>query len=103
MSPPEWASGGRIFGIPGGEDQIRMYHPHVVVFDEMAAMWDAEQCWNTAHPVATQMIGVSSARPGWFAEECQTQPELEKPISMERILKHVEEKYPYPIDRSHCY
>jgi hypothetical protein len=98
----EWASGSRLFGIPGGEDQIRMYHPHVVVFDEMAAMEDAEQCWNTAYPVASQMIGVSSARPGWFAEECQIQSEIEKPLNMERILKHVEERYPYPIDRQHC-
>ena len=100
----EWVSGGRIFGIPGGEDQIRMYHPHVVVFDEMAAMWDAEQCWNTAHPVATQMIGVSSARPGWFAEMCEVGPEQEvTPVqrTIKAKLENALEKapYPYPIDR----
>jgi hypothetical protein len=100
----EWASGSRIFGIPGGEDQIRMYHPHVVVFDEMASMWDAEQCWNTAHPVATQMIGVSSARPGWFAEMCQVEAEHEQPTVVERMVKAKLERapYPYPIDRQHC-
>ena len=95
----EWESGSRLFGIPGGEDQIRMYHPHVVVFDEVAAMVDAEQCWNAAEPVSSQMIGVSTARPGWFAEECEMPPEVANPLSMEVILEKVKNRYPYPIDR----
>jgi len=95
----EWASGSRIFGIPGGEDQIRMYHPHVVVFDEVAAMVDAEQCWNAAEPVSSQMIGVSTARPGWFAEACQAPLLPEKAVTMQQILEKVANRYPYPIDR----
>jgi len=95
----EWASGSRIFGIPGGEDQIRMYHPHFVVFDEVAAMVDAEQCWNAAEPVSSQMIGVSTARPGWFAEQCQTPLLPETPVQMQQILEKVANRYPYAIDR----
>lgn len=95
----EWASGSRIFGIPGGEDQIRMYHPHVVVFDEVAAMVDAEQCWNAAEPVSSQMIGVSTARPGWFAEECQALEPVETPVRRMVKANLGKAPYPYPIDR----
>jgi hypothetical protein len=66
----EWKSGSRVFGIPGGENQIRMFHPMVVVFDEMAFMEDAEACYNAVEPVAKQIIGVSSAHPGWFGDQC---------------------------------
>ena len=66
----EWGNGSRVFGIPGGEHQVRMYHPGVMNFDEIGAMEDAQQCWDTASPVAVQMIGVSSARPGWMGDEC---------------------------------
>jgi len=67
----EWEDGGRLFGIPGGDDQIRMFHPTLVIFDEIGFMADAGQCWNVAHPVSQQMIGVSSAGPGWMADQCQ--------------------------------
>jgi hypothetical protein len=66
----EWANGSRMFGIPGGENQIRMFHPFVAVFDEMAFMADAEQCYSAVVPVAKQVIGVSSAHPGWFGDMC---------------------------------
>jgi hypothetical protein len=39
-------------------------------FDECAFLPEMEQCWNAATPVAQQMIGISAAHPGWFAEEC---------------------------------
>ncbi|HEV2522597.1 MAG TPA: hypothetical protein VGT24_09465 [Candidatus Acidoferrales bacterium] len=66
----EWANGSRMFGIPGGENQIRMFHPFVAVFDEMAFMEDAEACYNAVKPVAKQVIAVSSANPGWFGDMC---------------------------------
>lgn len=66
----EWANGSRIFGIPGGETQVRMFHPFCAVFDEMAFMEDAEACYNAVKPVSKQIIGVSSAHPGWMAEQC---------------------------------
>jgi hypothetical protein len=66
-----WADGGRVRAIPSGADQIRLHHPTIVIFDECAFLPEFEDCWNTAHPVAKQMIGVSSAGPGRFADMCQ--------------------------------
>lgn len=65
-----WANGGRIFGIPKGEHKIRLYHPTIYVMDEAAFLPEAEQCFNTAHPVAGQIIAISSAGPGWFGTQC---------------------------------
>ena len=65
-----WKNGSRIFGIPQGEHQIRMFHPMIAVFDEMAFMEDAEACFNAVLPVAKQIIGVSSAHAGWMADMC---------------------------------
>ena len=31
-----WKNGSRVLGIPKGEDQIRVHHPHGVLFDEAA-------------------------------------------------------------------
>jgi hypothetical protein len=66
----EWADGGRIFGIPKGEHKVRMWHPTIYVMDEAAFLPEAEQCYNAAHPVAKQIIAISSAGPGWFGDEC---------------------------------
>lgn len=66
----EWAEGGKLFGIPKGESKIRMYHPSLYVMDEAAFLPEAEQCYNAAHPVAKQIIAISSAGPGWFGDEC---------------------------------
>lgn len=66
----EWADGGRVFGIPKGEHKIRMFHPTIYIMDEAAFLPEAQACYDTAQPVARQIIAVSSAGPGWFAEEC---------------------------------
>jgi hypothetical protein len=66
----EWENGSRMFGIPGGENQIRMFHPFLAVFDEMAFMEDAEACYNAVKPVAKQIVGVSSAHAGWMGDMC---------------------------------
>lgn len=66
----EWASGGRIFGIPHGEHKLRLYHPTVYVMDEAAFLPEAEQCFNVALPVCKQIIAISSAGPGWFGGQC---------------------------------
>lgn len=65
-----WASGGRIFGIPKGEHKIRLYHPTIYIMDEAAFLPEAQQCFDTAQPVAGQIIAISSAGPGWFGNEC---------------------------------
>jgi hypothetical protein len=97
----EWENGSRLFGIPGGEHQIRMFHPFVAVFDEMAFMEDAEACFNAVRPVAKQIVGVSSAHPGWMADQCSdvgsTAPSLPETLS-----KLEKAPYPYPIDRQNC-
>lgn len=66
----EWKDGGRVFGIPKGEHKIRMFHPTIYIMDEAAFLPEAEQCYNAAHPVAKQIIAISSAGPGWFGDEC---------------------------------
>jgi hypothetical protein len=65
-----WADGGRVLAIPAGVHKIRLYHPTRYVMDEAAFLPEAEQCYNAAHPVAQQIIAISSAGPGWFGYEC---------------------------------
>lgn len=66
-----WKNGGRILGVPAGEHQIRTYHPSGYIMDECAFLPEAEACWNTVNAAGTpQMIGISSAGPGWMAGEC---------------------------------
>jgi hypothetical protein len=38
--------------------------------DEAAYLPEAEECFNAAHPVTVQVIAISAAAPGWFAEQC---------------------------------
>lgn len=66
----EWIDGGKVFGIPKGENKIRMFHPTIYIMDEAAFLPEAEACYNAAHPVAGQIIAISSAGPGWFGDEC---------------------------------
>lgn len=65
-----WKDGGEIFGIPKGQNKIRLYHPTIYVMDEAAFLPEAEQCYNAAAPVAGQIIAISSAGPGWFGDQC---------------------------------
>lgn len=67
-----WRDGGRVLGVPAGEHQIRTYHPTLYIMDEAAFLPEAEACWNVALASSPhiQMIGVSSASPGWMANEC---------------------------------
>lgn len=66
----EWEDGGRVMSIPKGVNKIRLYHPTRYVMDEAAFLPEAEQCYNAAHPVAKQIIAISSAGPGWFGDQC---------------------------------
>jgi len=63
-----FANGSRIFGIPGGADQIRSYHPWGLFMDEAAFMPEAGDSYNNAVPVCKKIIVLSSAGPGWFAD-----------------------------------
>lgn len=70
LSEKAWESGGRVLAIPKGENQIRLYHPTIYIMDEAAFLSEAQQCYDAASPVASQIIGISSAGPGWFGDEC---------------------------------
>ena len=65
------SNGSHIVGVPKGANQVRLYHPHGVMFDEAAFLPEFSDCYNTVHPVAKQIIAVSSAAPGPFAVECE--------------------------------
>jgi hypothetical protein len=64
-----WRGGGRVKAIPSGEHAIRTWHPALVLFDECAFAEEFQQSWDAAC-VAYQRIGISTAHPGFFAEEC---------------------------------
>jgi hypothetical protein len=70
VSELELSNGSKIVGIPQGADQWRSHHPHGALFDEMAHLVGAEECFNIASPIARQIIGISSVAPGFFATEC---------------------------------
>ncbi len=65
-----WKNRSRIIGVPKGEHQVRLYHPSLYVIDEAAFLPEFKECYNAAHPVAGQIIAISSAAPGAFAELC---------------------------------
>jgi hypothetical protein len=47
-----------------------MYHPTKYVMDEAAFLPAAEACFNAVHPVAMQIIAISTAALGWFGDQC---------------------------------
>ena len=64
-----FAHGGGVFGIPGGANQIRSYHPWGYLLDEASFVPDAGDCYNEALSVVSGSIILnSSAGPGWFAD-----------------------------------
>ena len=63
-----WKNGSSIRAIPAGADQIRQYHPARFIMDEAAFLPEAAASYDTAEAVASQIIVVSSAAPGWFGE-----------------------------------
>jgi hypothetical protein len=71
-----WGNGSEIRAVPAGGDQFRQYHPFCCILDECAYLPEAEASFNAAHPVATQIICVSSAGPSWFMDICDGVMEL---------------------------
>jgi transposase-like protein len=76
----EFAHGSRIIGIPGGGDQIRSYHPWGLFQDEASFMPEAGESYDHAVPVCQKIVAVSSAGPGWFAEQCQSALDVFSPV-----------------------
>ena len=67
----EFENGSRIIGIPGGGDQVRSYHPWGLLQDEAAFMPEAGKAYDHAVPVCQKIVVLSTAGPGWFAEQCR--------------------------------
>jgi hypothetical protein len=65
-----WKAGGEVAAIPGGADAVRAYHPTIYVMDEAAYVVDGEQALNAVMPTGAKVICISTAAPGWFADEC---------------------------------
>ena len=61
-----WANHSVIQGVPKGEHQVRQYHPTIYFCDEAAHVDDFAGSYGAADPVASQIIAVSSAYPGFF-------------------------------------
>src|SRR5439155_6676954 len=72
-----WKNRSTLQGVPSGADQIRRYHPSVLIVDEAAFLDDFEQSYAAADPVAAQIIAVSSAAAGNFGDVC-TQAECQR-------------------------
>lgn len=65
-----WTNGSSIRAVASEADQVRQYHPALVIIDEAAFCPEAEASYNTAEPVASQITVLSSAGPGWFGDVC---------------------------------
>jgi hypothetical protein len=63
-----WTNGSRIQGLPSGAEQVRLYHPYCLFFDEAVYLDDFLGSYGAAEPVATQIIAVSSAGPSDFGD-----------------------------------
>jgi hypothetical protein len=65
-----WQNESVIKGVPMGADQIRQYHPTLVIFDEAAHLSEFKASYGSADLVASKIIAVSSAGPSWFGDVC---------------------------------
>lgn len=69
----ELANRSKFIGIAGNPDRLRSEHPTVVVLDEASIMVYCEQIYNIALAThAPKIILISSAKPGWFFETCES-------------------------------
>ena len=46
-----WANGSTFHGVPRGADQVRQFHPTLVIFDEAAHLDEFEEAYAAADPV----------------------------------------------------
>ena len=74
-----WKNESVIQAVPKGADQIRLYHPTVLIFDEAAHLDEFEAAYGAADPVCQQIIAVSSVTPGWFWDEVHPDGKIESP------------------------
>jgi len=61
---------GREAAIPTGQDKIRAFHPIRYIQDEAPFLPDGEECLSAVIPTGAYIICISTARAGWFADQC---------------------------------
>jgi hypothetical protein len=66
-----WEGGGEVAAIPSGADKIRAFHPTTYVMDEAAYLPEGEDCLAAVSPSGARIIAISSARAGWFGDQCE--------------------------------
>jgi len=66
----QWEGGGEVAAIPSGADKIRSFHPTTYILDEAAHIPEGEECLGAVRPSGARIICISTAAPGWFAEQC---------------------------------
>jgi hypothetical protein len=67
-----WANKSSIRAVPSGANQVRQYHPALFIMDEAAFMTEAHESYDTADPVTSQIVAISSAGPSWFGDLCSS-------------------------------
>ena len=70
-------NGSEVIAVPKGENQVRLYHPYGVMFDEAAFLPEFMAAYSTVRPVTKQIWAISSAGPGPFADMCDMTGEEE--------------------------
>ena len=76
MKNGSWAA-----GIPGNPDKIRSLHPSIVCLDEAAHIEHGDESYNVAVATrCTQIIALSSAKPGWFRNFTEFAPPVDWPM-----------------------
>ena len=63
-----WENGSVFQGVPAGSDQVRQYHPTILIVDEACFVEDFQSSYEAASPVCGQIIAISSAWPGFFMD-----------------------------------
>ena len=63
-----WDNGSVLQGVPKGPEQVRQYHPTMLIVDEASFVDDFQSSYEAGDPVCGQIIAISSAAPGWFCD-----------------------------------
>lgn len=70
-------NGSEIIAVPKGENQVRLYHPYGMMFDEAAFLPEFMAAYSTVKPVTKRIWAISSAAPGPFADQCSSEDATE--------------------------
>jgi len=64
-------NGSVIWGIPGGKDKLRSYHPWGYFNDETSFQAEAGECYDNALAACVKIVLNSTASAGWFSDVCR--------------------------------